>query len=258
LHEFQEFQTGKFPLELELDMFDTDRTADTKVRDIDFFLGKGVNPDRQKIGIEGVNIWSEPEYTKQEIAQTSKIWDTEKGEYKDYSPNDKSLVNGVIGWVSSLFEDPLVMAQWDEDGEHVDPITGQVKKHAKGDYKLNDEGTYYYETLNGRSTIGKEVLSSMDTLTIDGQGINKYDFFDSDDIEKSVAGVITKNVVSLLPLFVGGPVAAAYSKALVAREMSKSLPMLYGIATFLFGDYETPKWMNSIAAMGEKFTGSTS
>lgn len=258
LNEFQEFQTNNFPQEFELDMFDTDRTVDTKIRDINFFLGKGANPDRQKIGIEGINVWSEPEYTKQEIAQTSKIWDTEKEKYKDYSPNDKSLVNGVIGWVSSLFEDPLVMAQWEEEGEHVDPITGQIKKHAKGDYKLNDEGTYYYETLNGRSTIGKEVLSSMDTLTIDGQGINKYDFFDSDDIEKSVAGVITKNVVSLLPLFIGGPVATAYSSALIAREMAKSLPMLYGIATSLFGDYDTPKWMNTIAAVGEKFTGSTS
>ena len=98
----------------------------------------------------------------------------------------------------------------------------------------------------------------MDTITIDGQGINKYDFFDSDDIEKSVPKVIASNVVSLLPMFIGGPVATAYSIGLIAREFSKSLPMLYGVVTALGDGQDNPKWLNSIAAMGEKFTGGTS
>lgn len=59
-------------------------------------------------------------------------------------------------------------------------------------------------------------------------------------------------------MFVGGPIGTVYSTALIAREMAKSLPMLYGMTTALFSDSETPKWMNTIAAMGDKFTSGTS
>ena len=230
LSTFNEFQKGQYPKGPALDMFDTNRTRDSKVKDIKFDIGRILaNPDRQQIGIEGVNIWSDPEKSKSELAQMSKVFDYETGEYRDYSPNDKALFNGKhdygMGWLSSLFDDPLVMAQYEEDGTHIDPITGQEVTHHKGDYKLNDQGTYYYETLGGRTPVGKRVLSMMDTITIDGQGINKYDFFDSDDVEKSVPKVIASNVVSLLPMFIGGPVATAYSIGLIAREFSKSLPM---------------------------------
>jgi hypothetical protein len=69
-------------------------------------------------------------------------------------------------------------------------------------------------------------------LTVDGEGINKYDFFDSDDVEKSISGVIAKNVAALLPLFT--PISTVYSAALVAKEFAKAVPMLYGAATMLF------------------------
>ena len=59
-------------------------------------------------------------------------------------------------------------------------------------------------------------------------------------------------------MFIGGPVGALYSKALVARELFKAAPMLYSVATMLGGSDETPTWINSIAAQGEKFTGGTS
>lgn len=199
--DFQEFQENEYSKGPQLDMFDTDRTKDSRVKDIKLELGRHVNPDRQAIGIEGVRVWSDPTQTKSEIAQSQKIWDTAAGKFKDYSSNDKALSNGLFDWLDQVFSDPLVMAKWEEDGEHIDPITGMVQTHKKGDYKLNDKGTYYYETLNNRSPIGKEVLSVFDTLTVDGQGINKYDFFDSDDIKKSVPGVVVKNVVKLLPLF---------------------------------------------------------
>ena len=64
LAEFQEFQNNIFPETLELDMFDTDITADSKIRDDKFYIGRGVNPDRQKVGIEGINKRSNPEYSK--------------------------------------------------------------------------------------------------------------------------------------------------------------------------------------------------
>ena len=254
--DFKEFQENEYPKGPQLDMFDTNRTKDSRVKDIKLELGRHVNPDRQAIGIEGVRVWSDPTQTKSEIAQSQKIWDTAKGEFKDYSSNDKALSNGLFDWLDQVFSDPLVMAKWEDDGEHIDPITGMVQAHKKGDYKLNDKGTYYYETLNNRSPIGKEVLSVFDTLTVDGQGINKYDFFDSDDIKKSVAGVITKNVVSLLPLFT--PLGGAYSALMVAKEFSKAMPMLYGIATMLGDSEESPAWVNNVAAWGTRMSGGTS
>ena len=256
LQAFKEFQEQEFPKGPELDMFDTDRTKDSRIKDIRFDLGRHVNPDRQAVGIEGVRVWSNPTQTKSEIAQSQKIWDTANNKYKDFSSNDKALSNGLFDWLDQVFSDPLVLAQYEEDGTHIDPITGLTKNHSKGDYKLNDKGTYYYETLDGRSPIGKEVLSVFDTLSVDGEGINKYDFFDSDDIEKSISGVIAKNVATLLPLFT--PIGTAYSAVLVAKEFSKAIPMLYGVATMLFDQQEQPTWVNNVAAWGSKLSGGTS
>lgn len=256
LQAFKEFQEQEFPKGPELDMFSTDRTKDSRIKDIRFDLGRHVNPDRQAVGIEGVRVWSDPTQTKSEIAQSQRIWDTANNEYKDYSSNDKALSNGLFDWLDQVFSDPLVLAQYEEDGTHIDPITGLTKKHSKGDYKLNDKGTYYYETLNDRSPVGKEVLSVFDTLSVDGEGINKYDFFDSDDIEKSISGIIAKNVATLLPLFT--PIGTAYSAALVAKEFSKAIPMLYGVATMLFDQQEQPTWVNNVAAWGSKLSGGTS
>jgi hypothetical protein len=256
LEEFGEFQEQEFPKGPQLDMFDTDRTKESRVKDIRFDLGRHVNPDRQAVGIEGVRVWSDPTQTKSEIAQSQNIWDTKNNKFKDYSSNDKALSKGLFDWLGQVFSDPLVMAQWEEDGEHIDPITGLTTKHSKGDYKLNDKGTYYYETLGDRSPIGKEVLSVFDTLTVDGEGINKYDFFDSDDVKKSVTGVIAKNVAALLPLFT--PVGGVYSALMVAKEFSKAMPMLYGWMTSLSDRQEAPKWINTVAAYSTKYSGGTS
>lgn len=257
LQDFQQFKNDKTPAGFELDVFDTLRTPNDKVRSNGLKIGRGYNPDRQKIGIEGVNVWSKPEHSRSELAQTQKIFNSETGKFENWTPNDNALFNGKsdfgLSWLKSLFSDPLVLAQYEED-----TVDKDGTKHEKGDYKLNEEGTYYYETLGGRSPIGKQVLSSLDTLTVDGTKLNKYDFFDSDDVEKSVGGVIAKNVATLIPMFVGGPIGTVYSTALIAREMAKSLPMLYGMTTALFSDSETPKWMNTIAAMGDKFTSGTS
>lgn len=257
LQDFKDFKNDKTPAGLELSVFDTLRTPNDRVRSNGLRIGRGYNPDRQKVGIEGVNVWSKPEQSRSEIAQTQKIFNTETGKFENWTPNDNALFNGKsdfgLSWLKSLFSDPLVLAQYDQD-----TIDKDGTKHKKGDFKLNSEGTYYYETLGGRSPIGKQVLSALDTLTVDGTKLNKYDFFDSDDIEKSVAGVIAKNVATLIPMFIGGPVGTIYSTALIAREMAKSLPMLYGMTTALFSDSETPKWMNTIAAMGDKFTSGTS
>lgn len=257
VQDFGEFQQGDYYQGPALDMFDIDRTPETKTTEIGFNIGRGVNPERQSIGITGVNIWDDPMFSKRELAKQNRVYDTEAGRYRDYTVNEHTLFSNPIEWLKDQFRDPLVMAQWDEDGMHLDPFTGTMKEHKKGDYKLNDKGTYYYETLGGRSVIGKDVLSTFDTFTVDGSGLNKYDFFDSNDIEKSVGGTIAKNIATLIPLFCGPTVASIYSGILVTREFAKSLPMLYGMVT-AFSDAQTPSWINNLAAKAEQATSSTS
>lgn len=258
LNRFQDFRTNNTPDGLEYDVFDVRRTPSSKVKKDNLSISKSLyNPDRQQIGIEGVNIWSDPELSKAEIAQSQQVFNTETGKFENYTPHDLALFNGKsdfgLSWLKSLFSDPLVLATYDKD-----EIDKQGRKHYKGDYKLNANGTYYYETLNGRSPVGKEVLSSLDNLTVEGTKVNKYDFFDSDDIEKSVTGTIAKNVAQLVPIFIGGPVATAYSTLIISKEMAKSMPMLYNMVSSLVGGGDSPAWLNTIAAMGDKFSSNTS
>jgi len=213
-----------------------------------------MNPNHESIGIGGINQTAESPLTGAEIAQTQKIFDSATGKYLDYSPNDISLTSNVFGWFKSLFDDPLVRATYDEDGFHKDPFTGEMVGHKKGEYKLNDNGEYFYETLNGRSLIGKEVLSATDILTVDGEGLNKYDFLDSDDKEKSIMGSLAKTALLVTPLLFGGPVSATYSALLVAKEMTKSLPMLQGMLSSAFGDGSDSKLINTLAGYANKFT----
>lgn len=190
---------------------------------------------------------SDPELSRREIAENSKVFNYSTGKYENYSPNDHALFEQPLEFLKDMFtKDPLVLATWDNDGTHIDPVTGETMEHKKGDPKLNNEGTYYYETLGGRSPLGKDVLAATDVLTVDGKELNKYDFFDSDDLEKSIPGTIAKSIAAVAPLFMG-PAGTVYSAALIGREMAKSLPMLYGMVT-AFSDSETPSWINTIAA----------
>lgn len=60
----------------------------------------------------------------------------------------------------------MVLAQYDEDEEEI--VNGRVIHHKKGEYKLNEHGEYYYETLGNRSAKGKSILHTEDVLTVDG------------------------------------------------------------------------------------------
>ena len=101
------------------------------------------------------------------------------------------------------FFDTLVLAEWDSDGTHKDPITGELVEHTKGDLKLDQTGNFYYEKLDGRDVYGRRVLNKMNVLTTDGSFWNRYDFFDSDDInQKSVGGSVLKNLALVGSMFI--------------------------------------------------------
>lgn len=242
----------------EYGLWDVTRPKNAKTKNIQFSLDTITNPRHISVGIGGINAFRESEKSMRELAQGSKIYDPATGKFLEETVNDISLFENPIEYFKSLGDDPLVYATYDEDTTEIDPQTGKLIKHVKGEWKVNEDGEYYTEKLNGRSLIGKEVVSSLDYLTSENSQINKYDFFDSDDVKKSIGGTIAKGIASVIPLFIPY-VDVAYGGYLVAREMGKSLPMLYGIFTGLTGQEKTDsKLLNTIAAYGQKFTSSTS
>ena len=255
---FRDFSTENSVDNYEYSMWDVNRPAGGRVKDINFNLNTVNNPDHIRIGVGGINKTTNSDKSRRELAQNSKIFDPATGTFLDKSVNDISLFTNPFEYISSLFDDPLVYATYDEDTVEIDPITGNKVTHKKGEWKVNEDGEYYTEKANGRNLRGKTVVSVADYLTSENSAINKYDFFDSDDLEKSVAGTVAKNVASIIPMFIPY-VNTAYSGLLVGRELAKTLPMAYGMLASLTGDQNPNSQLaNTIAAYGQKFSTSTS
>lgn len=255
---FSDFSTENQVDDYQYSMWDVTRPDNAKIKNPNFNITKEKNPEHISIGVSGINQVADSGKSMRELAQDSKIYDPATGKFLDKSVNDLSLWNDPVGYFKSIFGDPLVYATYDKDTEEIDPTTGNKVVHKKGEWKVNDEGEYYTEKLDGRSLIGKQVVSALDYLTPENASINKYDFFDSDDLEKSVGGTIAKNVAAVVPMFIPY-VNVAYSGLMVGREIAKSLPMMYGMVQGLSGSDNTDsKLLNTIAAYGQVFTGSTS
>lgn len=164
---------------------------------------KSPNPLRDYSNTIQLGKVTENKFSAREIAQKEKTLlnpvEYEKGADPIWgdSPND------------SFFDlNTRVLAQWDNDGEHIDLTTGEKVAHKKGDFKINENGSIFYENLDGRNIYNKDVLSRLDTITEDGSTLNKYDFFDSDDKEKSVFGSVMKVAATMAPLLT--PIAPYY------------------------------------------------
>lgn len=235
--------------------FDTKAKPNSSVQSPNYSLDIVANPNRE------VNVFGSTHdggFSQRELAQQSRIWDTEKGEWSTDTVNDRALFSNPGKWLSTVFGDPLVYATYDSDGEHYDTFTGQMMPHKKGEYKLNKYGLPYTETLDGRSLVNKEVVSGFDLLTVDGKGANKYDFFDSDGLDKSVTGTVMKSAAAIAPMFMGPYVASIYSGLLVGRELMKTLPMLYGLTTAWFDMPAENGTLNKLAGIGQALTTGTS
>lgn len=212
----------------------------------EFQINRIFNPDRRKMGVEKVGFTSDRTLTAAEIAQTQKVYDPETGEW-DESPND--------AWLGRNWFQPVALAQWDSDDYHIDPETNRKVWHKKGELKLNDEGTYYYEKLGSREPYGRQILSPFDVLTTDGSKANKYDFFDSDSLDKSVFGSIMKNTFKIAPMFVPyvGPV---YIGLGIANELAKVLPIIYKTTFGLAG--ASTDWANKLEGFAYSMDSGTS
>lgn len=257
---------GEFSLDNKLDdpfeynMWDVTRKKDSKIKNPNFSFDRLPNPDHKTLGVGGPFKSQDSKYSKKELAQRSKIYDSKTGEFKDDSVNDMSFFKNPIKYIKSLFDEPLVYATYDEDTEELDPRTGQLVHHNKGEWKLNEDGEYYTETLNGRSLIGKEVVSAGDYVSEEGSFMDKYDFFDSDGLDKSVTGTIAKNLTAVAPMLFLGPTGLmVYGGLYVGREMLKTLPMMHGMMSSFTGqEYKDNKLFNTLAAYGNRLTTGTS
>ncbi len=195
-------------------------------------LVKRANPDLVNSSLDQFGQMGNRTMSVAEIAQTQKVVNPLTGEKSD-SPNDSFFSN---------YFNTLVLAQYDEDV--IDPKTGQVI-HEKGSLKYNEDGLPYYEELAGRDVHGRQVLNKMDVLTTDGSVWNKFDFFDSDDInQKGLGSSLLKNAALVGSMFIPyvGPVITGLSVAtqttgllatlgkLVAGNENKTLNNIQGWA----------------------------
>ena len=176
-----------------------------KKRTVDYkpTLVKRANPTLVTNSLEQMGQMGKRTLSTSEIAQTQAVVNPITGE-KSASPNNS--------FFSNLFN-TLVLASYDNDV--VDPKTGEVL-HKKGDLKYNEDGLPYYETLSGRDVHDKQVLNKMNTLTTDGSVWNKFDFFDSDDLDqKGVGSSLLKNAALVGSMFIPyvGPVITGLSVA---------------------------------------------
>ena len=195
-------------------------SKDKRTKDLGWSIIKIQNPDRRNFGIEQLGFISNPKFTPQEIAQNEKIWNNKTQKWED-SPNDS--------WLFRNWAEPTAMATWDFNADaNGNPTNDEnATVYHKGEYKINPEtGTYYYETLNGKSPYGKELLTPFDIITKDGSKANDYDFFDSDGLNKSITGSIMKTTARIAPMFIPyvGPV---YIAANIGLELAKVLPIVY-------------------------------
>lgn len=195
-------------------------------------LIKKANPDLVNSSLDQFGQMGNRTISVAEIAQTQKVVNPLTGEKSD-SPNDSFFYN---------YFNTLVLAQYDEDV--IDPKTKQVI-HEKGSLKYNEDGLPYYEELAGRDVHGRQVLNKMDVLTTDGSVWNKFDFFDSDDInQKGLGSSLLKNAALVGSMFIPyvGPVITGLSVAtqttgllatlgkLVAGNENKTLNNIQGWA----------------------------
>lgn len=198
------------------------RPYDAKTKDINeqtklIEFGKDVsmsNPDRLRMNnVQIGNIYSGM-WTAQELAQMHERYNNDTGKF-EASPEEWF----ADGWLGNFFK-TTVMATYDKNDPEV--ISGKKKE---GEYKLNSDGSYYTEFLDGRPIYKKEIVSKLDTLTKEKSWINRYDFFDSDGKDKNAMGVIMRNAVSIIPMFV--PVVSPYYiGASVSMQFGKVLTTL--------------------------------
>lgn len=183
-----------------------------KLQDINISINKERNPFIKSKGINSVLGYTETDQTEYELAQSNRIWDTENNRWLDSTPED-------LGFWGTLTDKPIIFARYDEDTEVVDPETGRIVKHLKGEMKLDENGRPYYETLGNRDAANREFLSPFNVITREGSGWNKIDFLDNDGKDKSMIGTIAQTAATIAPMLIPY-VGKVYTGLIAAKNLA--------------------------------------
>ena len=209
------------------------------------FMTMEQNPDHISKGITGFNRPGPRTMTPMERAEGQKIFDPATGQFTEDTPENSFFKN--------IFK-PIVMATWDFNADiNGNPTEDPTKiVYQKGQYKLNPDGEYYTEFLNGRSPYDKQIISKWDIITPEGSVLNNFDMFDSDDIEKSTGGSIIRNALKIAPFFIP-EVAPFYAAASLGLNLTDALGTL---GKLVLGSENNT--LNSLTAFTSQFNQTTS
>ena len=199
-----------------------------KVKDQHIIASVTPNPLKQSKGLTVWNKWSDPTISNREAAQTNQYFDPETNTWSSKTLNE-------LGAFGLLNEEGLVYATWDEDGEHIDPMTKQKVLHKAGEWKTDEFGNFYAEKAGNKENLNKQFVTWSEVLTDDNSAWNKIDIFDSDSLDSNIPRTILRAAViggSLLIPYVGPTIA--YTSAAV--NLTRVMPQILKTFTSFFSE----------------------
>lgn len=242
---------GKLIDAIERSPYDIFHNDNTNVEDTSTKIISARDPERTARGLTYTGSNNGATFDIREVAQANYVLD-ENGNELDWTPNDKG------GFWKGLWRPALALATWDEDGYHYE--NGMKVEHHAGDIRYGANGDPCYQILGNRSAVGKDVLHYTDTFTADDSLLNKFDFFDSDGLKKSVGGTLMRTAVLLAPMFIPG-VNTAFGWGGAALALAQTAPVLArSIDGAITGDNENGfgQFMNRWENMFNRFGTTTS
>lgn len=217
-----------------------------KVKDQHIIASITPNPLKQSRGLTVWNKWSDPTISNREAAQTNQYFDPETNTWSSKTLNE-------LGAFGLLNEEGLVYATWDEDGEHIDPMTKQKVLHKAGEWKTDEFGNFYAEKAGNKENLNKQFVTLSEVLTDDNSAWNKIDIFDSDNLDSNIPRTILRAAViggSLLIPYVGRTIA--YTSAAV--NLARVMPQILKTFTSFFSEdvqFDTlNRWDNNMRKFG--------
>lgn len=217
-----------------------------KVKDQHIIASVTPNPLKQSRGLTVWNKWSDPTISNREAAQTNQYFDPETNTWSSKTLNE-------LGAFGLLNEEGLVYATWDEDGEHIDPMTKQKVLHKAGEWKTDEFGNFYAEKAGNKENLNKQFVTWSEVLTDDNSAWNKIDIFDSDSLDSNIPRTILRAAViggSLLIPYVGPTIA--YTSAAV--NLTRVMPQILKTFTSFFSEdvqFDTlNRWDNNMRKFG--------
>lgn len=217
-----------------------------KVKDQHIIASITPNPLKQSRGLTVWNKWSDPTISNREAAQTNQYFDPETNTWSSKTLNE-------LGAFGLLNEEGLVYATWDEDGEHIDPMTKQKVLHKAGEWKTDEFGNFYAEKAGNKENLNKQFVTWSEVLTDDNSAWNKIDIFDSDSLDSNIPRTILRAAIiggSLLISYVGPTIA--YTSAAV--NLTRVMPQILKTFTSFFSEdvqFDTlNRWDNNMRKFG--------